>query len=96
MISVQLWLESCLLLEMRSSGGVHWVFLVLLLVFCSNSVLAQEDGSIEEVEKGECDDCKFFPTVCQEIENCIKNCNISPSMRTSCAEMDKQSEHLSL
>ena len=34
-----------------------------------------------------CDDCKFFPSVCDNIDNCIDNCNIAPTMRSSCNEL---------
>ena len=34
-----------------------------------------------------CDECKFFPSVCDNIDNCINNCNIAPTMRSSCNEL---------
>ena len=35
----------------------------------------------------QCDDCKFFPTVCDNIDFCVENCNIAPTTRSSCSEL---------
>ena len=34
-----------------------------------------------------CEDCKFYPTVCDKIDFCVENCNIAPTMRSSCSEL---------
>ena len=59
-----------------------------ILLFCALSFISvQGDGDTVIESSYSCDDCKFFPSVCDNIDNCIDHCNIAPTMRDSCNEM---------
>ena len=59
------------------------LLLPLLLPLLLLTGTAVADGAAD----GNCDSCKFFPTVCDNIDYCVENCNIAPTMRSSCAEL---------
>ena len=50
-------------------------------------VAALAIGARSQETSDPCDDCKFFPTVCDHIDRCITECNIAPSMKSSCQEL---------
>ena len=54
---------------------------LLLLSHMPHMVAAQ-------TEENSCEDCKFFPTVCKNIDFCIEKCNIAPTMKDSCSDVD--------
>jgi hypothetical protein len=70
-----------------STNPVKITYLILLLALIFSSfVVAQTEDEIT-TESSECDGCRFFPTVCDNIDFCINKCNIAPSMRASCTEL---------
>jgi hypothetical protein len=60
---------------------------ILLCVLFLCSVQGGDDGETVIESSYSCDGCKFFPSVCDNIDNCIDHCNIAPTMRDSCNEM---------
>ena len=54
---------------------------LIVMLLAAPLVRAEGDGG------DDCDGCKFFPNVCEKIDYCIENCNIAPTMRSSCSEL---------
>ena len=60
----------------------YLIFILCLFIYVLNVI------SVHNVESEySCNDCKFFPSVCDNIDNCIDHCNITPTMRDSCNDM---------
>ena len=57
-------------------------FYILLLVSLIAFIHAEEPVDLDE-----CESCRFFPTVCENIDMCVEKCNIAPSMASSCEEL---------
>jgi len=64
---------------------------VCLLVVCIFTLLfVQTFGDEGEETKADCEACKFYPSVCDDIDNCIRDCNIAPTMKDNCNDLINQ------
>jgi hypothetical protein len=71
-----------------STPRFHQVCLLVVCIF--TLLLVRTFGDVEEEAKTDCEACKFYPSVCDDIDGCIRDCNIAPTMKDNCNDLINQ------